>query len=1070
MPLDWPVSQNPACDVMTFRPTMEEFRDFGKYIAYIEARGAHLAGLAKVIPPKEWKPRRSYESVEEMVIPVPIMQVVTGQSGLFTQYNIQKKAMTIGEYRKLANSPKYCTPPHQDFLDLERKYWRNLTFVSPIYGADISGSLYDPDVAEWNIGHLNTVLDMVEQESGIVIEGVNTPYLYFGMWKTTFAWHTEDMDLYSINYLHFGEPKSWYAVPPEHGKRLERLAKGFFPGSSQGCDAFLRHKMTLISPSTLKKYGIPFHRVTQEAGEFMITFPYGYHTGFNHGFNCAESTNFATLRWIDYGKMASQCTCRSDMVKISMDVFVRHLQPQRYELWKQGKDVTLLDHRKPTAVTSPELELWKQKRAAVRGELLHRALEKRQRLRRLKEVEIKVLADEGIEFDLVEYTRQVEERKARRLQKRAELTEAEDYDPQREPKHFVVEERKRKKKKRLEKAGAEKGMQENQAALGPGPKKAAIDKEGLSCWPAFQQFGGGRRVEQQCTDTELPAEGRPDKEANQLRKRLEVKKSRRHPISRPPTGSPHSVLKQDISSDEELFTMLPGEGAEKQEAKTAKCHLWQSRPSNFLAECHFNAAVADIAPHCAICALFSPYSEPHKDPALSADGHAPCCGSHTQPLVPETCFGFRGWRAEGPHSASAAVEDSGGTDPLRCSSQTGADGTSVLLFCSTCCLQVHASCYGITLDSMSEAWTCSRCLAGAWTMDCCLCNLRGGALKVTTDGRWVHVICAIAVPEARFVNAVKREPVDLGAVPAQRKRLKCVYCHKNSKKIRGACIQCSYDTCSTSFHVTCAHIAGVLMRPADWPYVVSVTCHKHKTTDVKSQPASSELYLGQKMIGRKSDGWYNSCTITGIATQTFYGVNFEDGSYSDNICPENVWWQDGQQSGPPKVGQPILVLCQDSSVFRGSFIRTRLENLYQVEFEDKSQMTLKRSELHMLGQVLPKSISSHLSLTDPVFSGDELQAGRLPHLLPLAPDSPFPTHSAAFPPTNLTTALPHTSGLGLSTACVASSMPSGLPTLSTPAAVPQSSAYSDGHSPSYLSFVESILDMQYPQEGCNLDQ
>lgn len=36
---------------------------------------------------------------------------------------------------------------------------------------------------------------------------------------------------------------------------------------------------------------------------------------------------------------------------------------------------------------------------------------------------------------------------------------------------------------------------------------------------------------------------------------------------------------------------------------------------------------------------------------------------------------------------------------------------------------------------------------------------------------WVHVICAIAVAEARFVNAIKREPVDVSAVPESRKNL-----------------------------------------------------------------------------------------------------------------------------------------------------------------------------------------------------------------------------------------------------------------------------------------------------------
>ncbi|NXC49170.1 KDM4C demethylase, partial [Penelope pileata] len=312
-------------------------------------------------------PRKHYDDIEDLVIPAPIQQMVTGQSGLFTQYNIQKKPMTVKEFRQLANSDKYCTPRYVDYEDLERKYWKNLTFVAPIYGADINGSIYDEGIEEWNIAHLNTILDVVGEDCGISIEGVNTPYLYFGMWKTTFAWHTEDMDLYSINYLHFGEPKSWqYAIPPEHGKRLERLAEGFFPSSSHGCNAFLRHKMTLISPSILKKYGIPFDKVTQEAGEFMITFPYGYHAGFNHGFNCAESTNFATIRWIDYGKAAKLCTCRKDMVTISMDVFVRKFQPDRYQLWKQGKDLYTIDHTKPTPESTPEVKMWLQRRKKTR--------------------------------------------------------------------------------------------------------------------------------------------------------------------------------------------------------------------------------------------------------------------------------------------------------------------------------------------------------------------------------------------------------------------------------------------------------------------------------------------------------------------------------------------------------------------------------------------------------------------------------------------------------------------------------------------------------------------------------
>uniref|UniRef100_A0A1E1W7B5 [histone H3]-trimethyl-L-lysine(9) demethylase n=2 Tax=Pectinophora gossypiella TaxID=13191 RepID=A0A1E1W7B5_PECGO len=327
--------------IQVFRPTWEEFKDFNKYVQYMESKGAHKAGLAKVIPPPEWVPRKKGYSLEELnvTIPSPICQVVTGKQGLFQQINIQKKSMTVKQFAVLANSAKYCTPRHSSFDDLERKYWKNVTYVAPIYGADVNGSITDPDVKEWNINHLGTILDFVNSDYGIEIDGVNTAYLYFGMWKTTFAWHTEDMDLYSINYLHFGEPKTWYAIPPEHGKRFERIASGFFPTSAKTCQAFLRHKMTLISPQILKQYSVPVNKITQEAGEIMITFPYGYHAGFNHGFNCAESTNFAAPRWVEYGKRALQCTCSNDMVKISMDTFVKRFQPERYELWLKGQDI-----------------------------------------------------------------------------------------------------------------------------------------------------------------------------------------------------------------------------------------------------------------------------------------------------------------------------------------------------------------------------------------------------------------------------------------------------------------------------------------------------------------------------------------------------------------------------------------------------------------------------------------------------------------------------------------------------------------------------------------------------------
>jgi hypothetical protein len=50
----------------------------------------------------------------------------------------------------------------------------------------------------------------------------------------------------------------------------------------------------------------------------MITFPKGYHAGYNLGFNCAESINFATESWIELGRVAKYCTCIKDSVRFDM--------------------------------------------------------------------------------------------------------------------------------------------------------------------------------------------------------------------------------------------------------------------------------------------------------------------------------------------------------------------------------------------------------------------------------------------------------------------------------------------------------------------------------------------------------------------------------------------------------------------------------------------------------------------------------------------------------------------------------------------------------------------------------
>lgn len=186
------------------------------------------------------------------------------------------------------------------------------------------------------------------------------------------------------------------------------------------------------------------------------------------------------------------------------------------------------------------------------------------------------------------------------------------------------------------------------------------------------------------------------------------------------------------------------------------------------------------------------------------------------------------------------------------------------LSCRDCRLTVHRACYGVNPSWNSSKWFCDMCLndrnpAISTSYECVLCPVtytehelmeppkvshkkktdrerekerlekemvaeasklykirqkEAGKptgprepLKRTAGNNWVHVACAVWVPEIKFGNAKELEPAEgFGLIPAERFRDTCDIC----KTDQGACVSCHNTPCNARFHVGCASRSGYI--------------------------------------------------------------------------------------------------------------------------------------------------------------------------------------------------------------------------------------------------------------------
>ncbi|XP_030197527.1 lysine-specific demethylase 5A [Gadus morhua] len=273
-----------------------------------------------LIPPLQDVPRGDWRCPKCVAEECSKPREAFGFEQAVREYSLQ----SFGEMADHFKSDYFNMPVHMVPTELvEKEFWRLVSSIEEDviveYGADISSKevgsgfpvrdgkrrlLGDEEEyanSGWNLTNLPVLEQSVLTHINADISGMKVPWLYVGMCFSSFCWHIEDHWSYSINFLHWGEPKTWYGVPASAAEQLEAVMKKLAPELFDSQPDLLHQLVTIMNPNVLMEHGVPVYRTNQCAGEFVVTFPRAYHSGFNQGYNFAEAVNFCTADWLPMG-------------------------------------------------------------------------------------------------------------------------------------------------------------------------------------------------------------------------------------------------------------------------------------------------------------------------------------------------------------------------------------------------------------------------------------------------------------------------------------------------------------------------------------------------------------------------------------------------------------------------------------------------------------------------------------------------------------------------------------------------------------------------------------------------